>query len=160
MRANLTTCVAFWLASGAAACGSTWTVDLTLKVSARNQKDFGDYPAQLVLVTDRSSEARISGPEGHALHIANLCRASSSDFVMRLELEGDDCAEVPRFIQAWLEPREEGADSKCGELDEAKVLRGLRHVPDSTLSADTPVFEDFSNDCGGLHSAVTLELDW
>ena len=154
------TCVAFWLAGGAAACGSSWTVDLTLKVSARNQEDFSDYPAQLVLVTDSSNEASISGPEGHALHIASLCRASSSDFVMRLELEGDDCAGLPRFVQAWLEPREEGADSKCGELDEARVLRGLRHVPDSTLSADASLFDDFAGDCDGLHSAVTLELDW
>ena len=129
-------------------------------VSARNQADFSDYPAQLVLVTDPSSEASISGPEGHALHIATLCRPSSSDFEMHLELTGDECSELPRFIQAWLEPREEGADSKCGELEEARVLRGLRHVPDGALSADASLFEDFSGDCDGLHSAVTLKLDW
>lgn len=160
MRAVATICVAFWLSSGAAACGSTWSVDLTLQISARRQSEFTDFPAQLVLVTDPSDEANISGAEGHALHIANLCRPSDDDFVMRLELIGEDCSGLPRFVQAWLEPREEGADSKCGELDEAKELHGLRRPPAETLSAQSALFEDFSGDCEDLDSKLTLKLDW
>lgn len=159
MRADPVICVAFWLASGAAACGSTWSVDLTLQISARRQAELSDFPAQLVLVTDTSNEANISGAEGHALHIANLCRAGD-DFAMRLELVGEDCSAVPRFVQAWLEPREEGADSKCGELDEAKELRGLRRPPAESLSASAALFEDFSGDCEDLDTALTLKLDW
>jgi hypothetical protein len=153
-------CVAFLLASGVAACDSAWALDLTLQVSSRRQAEFSAYPAQLVLVTDTSSEAGIAGPEGQALHVANLCRAKDSDFVVRLNLNGDDCAQLPRFVQAWLEPREEGADSKCGAFDEPIELRGLRRLPDSALSAETAVFEDFSGKCDDLHAAVTLKLGW
>jgi hypothetical protein len=152
--------VAIWLVSGAGACSSAWTLDLTLRVPARRQAEFDDYPAQLVLVTDASAEASISRPEGYALHVANLCRGKDADFVIQLERSGDDCAQLPRFVQAWLEPREEGADSKCGQLDEPVALRGLRQPPDSTLRADATVFEDFSGECDDLHAAVALKLDW
>jgi hypothetical protein len=154
--------VALWLTSGAAACSSAWTLDLTLSISSRRQAELADadYPAQLVLVTDTSSEASIEGPEGHALRVANLCRDQGSDFVVQLALEGDDCAQLPRFVEAWLEPREEGADSKCGKLDEPTPLLGLRRPPAETLRADAPVFADFSGSCGDLESSVTLKLDW
>lgn len=159
MRGIPRTCVAFWLASGAAACGPAWTLDLTLEVSARRQAELSDYPAQLVLVTDSASDADVAAPEGYAYRVANLCRDQGSDFVVRMELEGGDCSHVPRFVQAWLEPREEGAESKCGQLDEPTPLMGLRRRPAGALSAEAVVFQD-TGGCGDLEAAVTLKLDW
>src|SRR5688500_470154 len=89
--------VALWLASGVAACGSAWTLDLTLQVSSRRQTEFSDYPAQLVLVTDASSDAEVGGPEGYAYRVANLCSDRGADFVVHMALEGEDCSLVPRF---------------------------------------------------------------
>jgi hypothetical protein len=160
MRGIPRTCVALWLASGSAACGSSWTLDVTMQVPARRQAEYSDYPAQLILVTDTSSEASISAPEGYAQRVANLCRGSDSDFVIKLQLEGDDCAQLPRFVQAWLEPREEGADSKCGQLDSPTPLVGLRRPPPDALYAEAEVFPDFSGSCEDLASAVTLKLGW
>ena len=151
--------VALWLASGAAACGSAWTLDLTLQVSSRRQAEFSDYPAQLVLVTDASSDAEVGGPEGYAYRVANLCSDSGEDFIVRMPLEGEDCSLLPRFVQAWLEPREDGAEAKCGQLDEPVPLVGLRRPPRETLYAEAVAFED-SSGCGDLERALTLKLDW
>ena len=159
MPSILRTSVAFWLMSGATACGSTWTLDLTIEVSARRQAELDDYPAQLVVVTDPSAEAQISGPEGFAYRVANLCRDQGRDFVVRLELEGDDCDRRPRFVQAWLEPREQGAEAQCGQLDEPVPLVGLRRPPPTALYAEAVAFSADSA-CGGAEAAVTLKLDW
>jgi hypothetical protein len=160
MRAIPSICVAFWLLSGSAACSSGYTLDITLQVPARRQAEYSDYPAQLVLLVDPSSEASIAGPEGDAQRVANLCSDSGEDFQVYLQIAGEDCAQLPRFVQAWLEPREEGSESKCGPLDEATPLRGVRQPRAETLYAEAEVFEDFSGSCGGLHSAVTLKLGW
>jgi hypothetical protein len=159
MRGIPRICVAFWLTHGAAACGSAWTLDLTIEVSERRQAELSDYPAQLVLVTDSSPEAEIGGPEGFAYRVANLCADQGTDFVVRMELEGGDCSRVPRFVQAWLEPREDGAESKCGQLDEPTPLMGLRRPPAEALYAEAVAFEDTSG-CGDLEGALTLKLDW
>jgi hypothetical protein len=159
MRAGSRISVAIWLASGAPACGSAWTLDLTLEVSSRRQAEFAEYPAQLVVVTDSSSDAEVGGPEGYAYRVANLCSDQGSDFVVRLELEGGDCSRVPRFVQAWLEPREQGAESKCGQLDEPSPLRGLRRPPAGTLYAEATAFEETAG-CSDLEGALTLKLDW
>jgi len=152
-------CVALWWASGAAACGSAWTLDLTIQVSSRRQAELSDYPAQLVLVTDSSARAEAFGPEGYAYRVANLCSDQGADFVVRMELEGGDCSLVPRFVQAWLEPREDGAEAKCGQLVEPVPLVGLRRPPAEALYAEAVAFED-SAECGDLEGAVTLKLDW
>lgn len=159
MRLTRIGCATIALTGGAGACGSAWTLDLEIEVSSRRQAELSDYPAQLVLVTDSSQEAGVSGPEGHAFRIANLCSPEHGDFVVRLELEGDDCSRLPRFVQAWLEPREEGADSKCGQLDDPTPLRGLRRPPHDALYAEALAFQGAS-DCGGLADEVTLKLDW
>jgi hypothetical protein len=151
--------VAFWLASGAAACSSAWTLDLTMQVSSRRQAEFSDYPAQLVLVTDSAIDAEVGGPEGYAYRVANLCSDQGGDFVVRMALEGGDCSRLPRFVQAWLEPREDGAEAQCGQLDEPVPLVGLRRPPKETLYAEALAFEG-NADCGDLEAAVTLKLDW
>jgi hypothetical protein len=150
--------VAFWLVSSAA-CSSAWTLDLTIQVSSRRQAEFSDYPAQLVVVTDSAADAQIAGPEGYAYRVANLCSDQGRDFVVRLDLEGDDCARLPRFVQAWLEPREDGAEAKCGQLDEPVPLVGLRRPPAETLYAEALAF-DQGAECGDLEGAATLKLDW
>jgi hypothetical protein len=159
MRVSTRISVALWLGSTAPACGSAWTLDLTLEVSARRQTEFSDYPAQLVVVTDSASDAEVGGPEGYAYRVANLCSDQGRDFVIRMDLEGDDCSRVPRFVQAWLEPREEGAESRCGQLDQPSPLRGLRRPPAGTLYAEAVAFEDTAG-CGDLEGALTLKLDW
>lgn len=160
MRALSRICALLWLAAAVAACEASWKVNLRVVVPKRRQAEYEDYPAQLILVTDTSPKARIEGPEGYAKRLANLCRAEDEDFVVELQLSGDDCAELPRFVQAWLEPREEGAESKCGELDEPTPLERLRRPPDDGLFADAPLFDDFSGECADLREAITLKLDW
>lgn len=155
-----TTCALLCLLLVGTACEANWKLDLRVVVSARRQAEYDDYPAQLVLVTDTSANASIEGPEGHAVRLANLCRAENNDFVVELQLDGDDCAQLPRFVQAWLEPREEGAESKCGELDEPTPLERLRRVPDSSLQAESAAFTNFSGECADLREAITLKLDW
>lgn len=151
--------MALWLTSGAAACGPAWTLDLTLQVSSRRQAELSDYPAQLVLVADASSDAEVGGPEGYAYRVANLCSDQGQDFVVQMALEGEDCSRLPRFVQAWLEPREDGAEAKCGQLTEPVPLVGLRRPPAGALYAEAVAFGDGA-ECGDLEGAVTLKLDW
>jgi hypothetical protein len=160
MRRPQHLCVGLLLATGSLACDSAWTLDLTVRVSARRLAKYMDYPAQIVLVTDRSAQAAVEGPEGYAQRIANICAPTSSDFSMELELSGDDCNSLPRYVQAWIEPREEGAESECGALDDPTPLVGLRRPPSDALQAEAVVFEGHTGDCDGLRSSVTLSLDW
>ena len=151
---------ALWLALVGGGCEANWKLDLRVVVSARRQAEYDEYPAQLILVTDSSPLAHIEGPEGHAQRLANLCRAAGDDFVVELQLSGDDCAQLPRFVQAWLEPREEGAESQCGVLDEPSALERLRRPPGDGLYAEATGFDDFSGECADLRDAITLKLDW
>jgi hypothetical protein len=150
--------VGLLLATGSLACDSAWTLEVRVRVSARRQAALTVYPAQLVLVTDTSERAIIEGPEGHALRIGNLCGPQKSDFTMELELDGDDCGALPRYVQAWLEPREEGAESECGALDEPTPLIGLRRPDGDALQAEAAAFEGHAGGCDDLSGSVTLDL--
>lgn len=145
------------------ACGeSGWTLDVTVRVPARRQSEYTDYPAQIVLVTDTSAEAIIAGPEGYAVRIANLCSQDSEDFTVQLQLTGDDCAQLPRYVEAWMEPRDPDGDAQCGKLDEPTELVGLRRPSAGSLQAEASVFleQEQSAGCDGLSDAATLKLDW
>lgn len=148
------------LAILAGGCGSDWALDVTVRFSARRQSEYDAYPAQVVVLTDGSAEAAIAGPEGRALRIANLCSAQDSDFTAQLTLSGDDCSQLPRYVQAWIERRDPDAESRCGALDEPVALVGLRHPPADSPQAEALVFEGQGADCEGKSAAVTLNLDW
>jgi hypothetical protein len=141
-----------------AACGSAdWELDVTVRIPAAALADYsGGYPAQVVVLSDRTSPSDPASTGGTAQRIANLCSASDTLVTIETKLSGTDCA--PRYVRAWLEHREEGAESKCGNVDPPKTLIGIRKPPYDAPQTKASEFSEDSGDClTGTH-AVNLTL--
>jgi hypothetical protein len=149
--------VALYAALICAACGgSDWELDVLVRIPGATQADYsGGYPAQVVVLTDRASQSDPASTGGTAQRIANLCSATDSLVIVTTTLSGTDCA--PRYVRAWLERREEGAESKCGDI-EPKALVGVRKPPVNSPQAQASEFSEDAGSClTGTH-AVNLTL--
>ncbi|MET0386515.1 MAG: hypothetical protein ABW321_11180 [Polyangiales bacterium] len=124
------------------ACESAWELDISVMVPVSVQEEYSEgYPAQLVLLIDRAPRSAPGSTGGVAQRIANLCDESGEPFAMDVHLSGGDC-DAPGYVRVWLEPREEGAESKCGALEPPSVLEGVRKPGFDAPQADSMLFQD------------------
>jgi len=143
-------------ASLAIACGEGWELDLTVRVPAMVQADYeAGYPAQLVVVLDRAAPSSPQSTGGVAYRIATLCSESSETLVFTTERGGAAC-EAPGYVRAWLEPRDQGAESRCGALEPPRELMGTRR-PSYTAPMDSA--EVFPDRCTEGSRSVKLTLE-
>jgi len=137
--------------------GSSWELDLTVRVSDAVQADYtGGYPAQVVVVVDHYLPSELEFSGGTAYRIAHLCGASDESAVYRARWFGPGCDDVPRFVRAWIERRESGVDSLCGQLPAPVELSGTRRLPAGAPWADGRPFADGCAD--GDSQSVSLGL--
>jgi hypothetical protein len=126
----------------------------------------GEFPAQIVMVVDSQPPLSPQSEGGTAYRIANVCSRggvlSTSEQSAEVEqkplefntlLTGTGCG-APRYVRVWLEPREVGAESKCGSLDPPSRLQGVRK-PGTGPRAEGTAFED---ECGSDKHSLTLAL--
>jgi hypothetical protein len=126
----------------------------------------GEFPAQIVMVVDSEPPLSPQSEGGTAYRIANVCsrggvaRASEQaaevaqkPLEFQTTLTGTGCG-APRFVRVWLEPREVGAESKCGVIDPPSRLQGVRK-PGAGPRAEGTAFEE---ECGSDKHSLTLAL--
>jgi hypothetical protein len=115
----------------------------------------GEYPAQIIVSTDVAPPNDPASSGGTAYRIANLCKKPTDTVTYQATWSGTDC-DAPRYVRAWLEPRDVGAESQCGSIDPPSELTGV-HRPSGTA---TPRAEGdgFDDACGVDTKDVMLTL--
>jgi hypothetical protein len=143
-----------------------WELDVTVRVPVGVQEDYsGGYPAQLVMIADRAPASDPHSTGGSARRLGSLCCDPQSsqpcakdvtEFTVHAKFSGSEC-DAPRYLRAWMEPREEDAESRCGPLDDPRLLPGVRKPPLEGPIGSIEAFEH-GGKCPTGQESVTLTI--
>jgi len=173
MRAGASFSAALWAVMSSAACGSgsAWELGVNVRIPPTVLDGYdGEYPAQIVVSTDAAPPNDPASTGGTPYRIANLCKKpsdtsdTSSDtsdmsdiLTYQATWSGTDC-DAPRYVRAWLEPRDVGAESKCGSLEPPSEITGLHRPPgEGSPRGEGTGFDDA---CGVDRKDVTITLSF